>query len=665
MLQFEYWKSIFGDWTYLDSSIEKQVAEGIRNDSVILGLDGSVKGGKGAFSFGIFDTNATPIVLHHGPVHGDEEQQNSTRSEMHGILGGVLFVRYICEKYSLESHCPTICVFGDNTESLRIAKMGPSHSLKQVFSSDMDIAYELFHYVSSSTVEFDFQHVKAHQDDENDFQSLSVEAKINVQCDKYVGEYFTNPLLSCAAYLEKIPHYVHQKISLSNPYTRITSSFRSNTHRYKIGHEAELQCSKTWNISSNNLPHVDWYNLCRVFRGYKGWSQNPFTKAIHRQWPTMVRENDWNRSSTPLCPLCNLFPETVDHVFQCTNVLIKANRSREILKLKTSLTSFKTSPLIINHVNRILLQYCDGYTVTSLPVSSFTSSSAHLVAVAQALQTQISTLGIQNFLFGVVTPQLRKSQAIYYKNNPQGRKFNADIWGRWIVRAMLEFSTTLWKYRCEIVHEKSEGSMERRLRSLAIDWLNQLRQNPTLLPVKSRYLLNRSSRHFKQGDLRSVNAWIRRMDMELQNAKITPITTDIWRWFPVQNKQQQPLFENNCDHMSDTSDSSMGSCSGITGSMNAICDLILDSDTIPTLPNYNTSKQLRSACQVPDSITFFMTKYTNDVDQDNSDRYEYLHFKKKKYKIIIEDDSVGTDTIDSLEEHSIESSITDYVFPSE
>jgi len=151
-------------------------------------------------------------------VHGDEEQQNSTRSEMHGILGGVLFVRYICEKYSLESQCPTIRVFGDNTESLRIAKMGPSHSLKQVFSSDMDIAYELFHYVNSSTVKFDFQHVKAHQDDEQYFQSLSVEAQINVQCDKYVGEYFTNPLLTSAAYLEKIPHYVHQKISLSNPF---------------------------------------------------------------------------------------------------------------------------------------------------------------------------------------------------------------------------------------------------------------------------------------------------------------------------------------------------------------------------------------------------------------------------------------------------------------
>jgi len=58
-----------------------------------------------------------------------------------------------------------------------------------------------------------------------------------------------------------------------------------------------------------------------------------------------------------------------------------------------------------------------------------------------------------------------------------------------------------------VFHVIVEGSMERRLRSLAIDWLNQLRQNPTLLPVKSRYLLNRSSRHFKHGDFRSVNAW--------------------------------------------------------------------------------------------------------------------------------------------------------------
>ena len=243
---------------------------GLCNGEVIIGLDGSITDGCGAYSFGFFTPQADPIYLYHKPVHGDHEQQNSTRSEMHGILGAILFLRHLKQKNSFPTECAPIRVLGDNLESLRVSRQGPSKSLKLVFSSDMDVAFELYAEIQNSFFTYKFEHVKAHQDDDADYETLSIEAKINVQCNGFVSKYFELPMDGSASPLEKIPHYPNQKVSLSNLFTRITSSYRSNIHRYKIGHETEYQCSKTWKISITSLHKLDWINLRKEYKSRRG-----------------------------------------------------------------------------------------------------------------------------------------------------------------------------------------------------------------------------------------------------------------------------------------------------------------------------------------------------------------------------------------------------------
>jgi len=94
-------------------------------------------------------------------------------------------------------------------ESLRISRVGPSKALKNVFSSDMDISFELYHHIMHSPFEFLLEHVKAHQDDDTEYDHLSVEAKINVQCDKYVSLYFVNPDKACIPHCESRTFRVH------------------------------------------------------------------------------------------------------------------------------------------------------------------------------------------------------------------------------------------------------------------------------------------------------------------------------------------------------------------------------------------------------------------------------------------------------------------------
>ena len=637
------WAAVFGEWDTVDEQIELELVTRIKNGKLLAGLDGSVTNGKGAYSFGLFSEESTPIYLHHGPIHGDSEQQNSTRSEMHGILGLLLYLKYLSTKYSLIDPYPTITIYGDNIESLRVAKVGPSLALKNTFSSDMDVAWELFYHVRNSPFKFQFEHVKSHQDDEIEYELLSIEAKINVQCDDHVTKYFRDPMKTSAKHMLKIPHYPNQQISLENPYTRITSSFRSNIQRYKVGHDAELQCARTWKVSPRALPLIDWENLRKEHRSKRGFRKFKTTKAIHRQWATMCRESRWKRAESALCPLCKQTNETISHVFQCTHDLVKLNRTKAIAEFKTSLSKYKSCPVLINHFCRVLHQYCGGFKVSDLDPYVVSPSNRQLYLVALAFREQVQKLGTKNMMFGILSKRFLDCQKLYFQHNNFGRNYTIDRWGRWIIRALQEFTNNLWSYRCEIMHEKEVGTMEFRLRSLAETWLIQLQMNPTILPIKSRYLLNKSPKYFRKGDLRSVNAWVRRMDAELRESKIESNTSDIRLWLNKKNMSFNTMSNNILQISDNASNCSESTCSDSDEEENmnaghstlAIRDLLLDVDSIPTYPNYKTYKQ-----QIESEIPTLVEVFDENIvysPPPSEDIYENVRLKSNYLRRILSD----------------------------
>jgi len=144
----------------------------------------------------------------------------------------------------------------------------------------------------------------------------------------------------------------------------------------------------------------------------------------------MCREERWNRSTTNLCPLCKKPPETIEHTFQCTHQLIQTNRSKAISKFKSSLLKFKTCPTLVNHLHRIMLRYCGGYSVPNVPLNFDNAPSEQLVLIAQAIAVQNKYLGVLNMSFDVVSPLFCSSQSKCYETKPQGRNFTSDRWGK-------------------------------------------------------------------------------------------------------------------------------------------------------------------------------------------------------------------------------------------
>lgn len=78
----------FGDTT-LPRSLEKKIVKLIKRKQVIIGCDGSVKHGVGAYVYGILnkEQQKSPLIQYLTPLHGDLDQSTPLRAEMMALLG--------------------------------------------------------------------------------------------------------------------------------------------------------------------------------------------------------------------------------------------------------------------------------------------------------------------------------------------------------------------------------------------------------------------------------------------------------------------------------------------------------------------------------------------------------------------------------------------------
>jgi len=196
--------------------------------------------------------------------------------------------------------------------------------------------------------------------------------------------------------------------------------------------------------------------------------------------------------------------------------------------------------------------------------------------------------------------------------------------------------------------------MEHRLRDLAVSWLVQLKNTPTLLPIESRFLTNRSPRHFKTGALRSVNAWIRRVDVELKRKRESSHAGDIRQWIKNYAKPRSTSEYEKCKNLSDsisqilTDDESTSSeltnISNISNSVVALRDLHLDEDTLPTFlysKNTTPTSYILNIPPFPDEIVFAPDiTLQNVITPPLDDRYANVRFHRLLPKILYDSDDM-------------------------
>ena len=347
-----------------------------------------------------------------------------------------------------------------------------------------------------------------------------------------------------------IPHLRTQTISFRTPHERITRNVINEINRAKIGHEAEGYLKHRWHYDDTKMRQVLWKELGSVINGVLFYRKMQYSRILHKQWPTMKRNFLWKYSETDKCPMCTTQVETREHVLLCTDELAITYRDKMLLGLKTDLLKNHTDPFLTNHIMRILRQFHSGYPVTKIPIlPDIGGIQLHRI---QLLNTVIDN-GVDNLLSGVITREISEFQQFHITDQSLESVINIVRWNRMFIRLILDYTNSLWLYRCTILHSTKNLQRDTILRKQAIDLLRKLKYDPFQLPYNSRDLMHRSSSKMMTADLSSVRNWIARVSvaLDIQSKNVKLGLSDIRNWLDMKSTltshRDDGFFIPGCD----------------------------------------------------------------------------------------------------------------------
>ena len=336
------WNEVFPDLVNPEFDYA-EVVEAIKKNNLVAASDGSVLKEKGSAAFCLSKKDGTILFQYSNKVHGDVGDVHSTRTEMVAILGIVVFLRELCKCHKFD-HKPAIEIFSDSAMAIKAATENIFISIKNVFEDDVDIKTELKWNIKLCPCTLLFTHVKSHQGDDVDIETLPLAQQLNRRMDILAAEAFTDA--ECQLENEQqVPFLAAQKISFYTPFNRLVYHITSKINEYSDGHKAEKWLTKSWNLPNAVLKIIDWLPYKRTIRKMKREKRYMCVKTVHGQWHIQYRMHQWGQSNTSLCPLCKIHPETTDHVLMCPSETAKTSRTAKLLDFRSLLDKLETHPL--------------------------------------------------------------------------------------------------------------------------------------------------------------------------------------------------------------------------------------------------------------------------------------------------------------------------------
>ena len=185
--------------------------------------------------------------------------------------------------------------------------------LSQTLPSNRIVVEAIVQTVAEIKLEATFKHVKGHQDKEHSYASLPLLAQLNMDADKYAGEYRKR----CGSHRPVIPLSPTRPIAIDingkTIHRHLKSAIRDAAHfqplidrlRQQHGWPQHLPDLIDWEahrLSTSGAYRQRQGHLTKLCHGYL-----PAGKIAHRNKPS---QPDW-------CPLCKAPQEDHQHILQC------------------------------------------------------------------------------------------------------------------------------------------------------------------------------------------------------------------------------------------------------------------------------------------------------------------------------------------------------------
>jgi hypothetical protein len=424
--------------------------------------DGSVIDQKyGSFGYTItIPTTRARLVKGAGPVPGT--RMSSFRAEAYGVLAVLRFLLRLSE-YTRTTIQTKVIHWIDNQsvlKRLRRARLASPQSPNETLRPDWDVVHAVKTTLGQlAQVQYEFEWVRSHQDNQQPYHTLPLEAQINCDADTEATQFHSTSQGRIQQVL--VPMIPSTKAQLAIQGHTVTAYYKQ-TIRNRIHlppYYQYLQQRFSWDETT--IRQIDWESFRKLISPYEG-NRPTLVKHLHGMAPTgkYAHRNDHHEPAQ--CPACPCPSEHNDHLFQCPAESREQWRQTTIRKLQHSGNASCTQTELCN-ILIAGLQCAFRDTCESLPAEQFPPTYSSLIAA----QNKIGWPQLFRGRWAKEWSSIASQDAGPLNQDPQ-------LWVKHRGRILLNQWWELWKLRNTERHDLMQETARHRLRSTVESHLAEL-----------------------------------------------------------------------------------------------------------------------------------------------------------------------------------------------
>jgi hypothetical protein len=313
---------------------------------------------------------------------------------------------------------------------------------------------------------------------------------------------------------------------------RIVQDLASQIREQANGPALQDYICKKNEWTDDQFTMICWPTINQVMKNLPSHRRIQATKLQHNKLPTAYHLSYGDRTQQA-CPRCNYTKETTDHVLQCPEGITERNDAWN--DFLTTAKRIETSPYLLLQLEQAIRNWQEGNDHPELYEDDYSDDDIHARQVNEAFILQ-SSIGWKQALRGRLVTHWRDAQHSYLRTLPQKPKYDCQQWLSNIVRALIEYSITLWKARSHFVHNEhkqrlaitSRHDRERRITEAyaSPDHVRVGDRHLFALPVEIRLTHNRTSQE-KWLYSYEIAVEARHREHEIQASRQQTLT-DLW-----------------------------------------------------------------------------------------------------------------------------------------
>ena len=455
--------------------------------------DGSAVAFEGTYGWVLSTKDGTRLAHGAGPVDGHDPR--SFRAEGQGMLSVVCLLRRI-KQWTCSVSTITGVLATDNTGL--IDRVTAQTQVKYpvpnaVFKPDWDVVQAICDTQKLFSISVEYVHVKGHQDKEVQFDDLDLLAQLNVEADRYAGEY----RLEFGEHRPIIPLSPTRPVALDIDGKTIHRGFRQAIRDAIHGPHLleEMQLRYDW--PDGTLESIDW----EVHR-QATYSQNArkthYVKLCHEQLPTGQLVSKYGQGLPDYCPLCKTPGEDFHHVLRCQHHTRCEWRTETMDSLKKCCYELKTDPMLVEILLDGIQSWLDGtpWDTSEFPIDYLT------------LIREQGIIGWAQVFQGRITTQWAVKQQYYYNGFPPVKGRDGSSWSRKILIHIFTCWNQLWDARNKAQHGEDQSTKAIALHDQAIRELELLYSHRHLVLPRDRKFYYDDLDNHKSKPTSTIRQWI-------------------------------------------------------------------------------------------------------------------------------------------------------------